>query len=98
LLFHVAANARELWGCAVFQGSVRLDFVAERFEELGEVGNPSGEFGDCAPFRTHACRRVKGYFAPFCGSIDDRDDVANFRGLESGAGDPRFLYARANIF
>jgi hypothetical protein len=40
---------------------------------------------------------MQGDLAPFGGAIDYEDYVANFRGLESGAGDARFFDEKNDV-
>ena len=92
LFFDLAADASQFGRGPVFERAIGLDLVAERTQELAEVGDPCGESAHRNPFRAHSGGRVRDDFAPFGGAIDDQDHVADLGGLQSGAGDARLLH------
>ena len=60
-----------------------MNFVTEESEELREIGDVFRKRSYLAPFRSHARWRMQGNLAPFGGTIDQQQNIANVRGLST---------------
>src|SRR6266853_4085325 len=89
LLFHLAADARELSGGAVVKRAIRLDLVAEVAQQQGEVGNLLSQGQHAAPVFLDGFRRMERDLAPLGGFVDEQHEVANLGDLQRGAGNAR---------
>src|SRR5579863_1302802 len=65
LFLHLTANARELWGSLVVEGTVGEDFVAKAAEKIREIGNRRRKTGHRPPFHPHCRGRVQSNSPPF---------------------------------
>ena len=90
MLFHVAADARELGGGAIVKRAVRQDLVAEVAQQQSEVGDLLGKRQHADPVRLDGVRRMQRHLSPFRGFIDQQDEVANLFDLQRCAGNARF--------
>src|SRR5579872_5704445 len=91
LLFDFATNAREIRRRAIFEGSVGVNFVAEKSQKIGEIEYARSQSANAVPLRSHAGWGVKCYLAPFLGAIHDANDAKNLFGFEHRAFDARFF-------
>src|SRR5208282_2012174 len=91
LLLDLAANAAEFRGSAIVERAVGQNLVVERAQEAGEVLNAVGKRSHGAPIAAHGGRRLTHDFAPLCGPVGNKDNVADLAGFESGPGNAGFL-------
>src|SRR5579863_1662343 len=97
LPFRVATDAGEFGRGFIFERSIRLDLVTEVAKEFREVDDLGREAVNLAPIRSHCRRRILGYLAPFCGAIDDSDDVSDLQRFQRGSGDTGFCRERSHV-